>query len=353
MSIRWWWTRRRRGEVPTALPAVATPVVHVEGPGRLALDGGRLVVSCGDGVRQVALLGNALETVVCHGAVDVSGECLADLAARGVSLSLVSRGGDRFLARLASRADPRLPARVAQTRVLIDEASRTRLARGLVAEKIRSQAAAARHYQRQGRKVDGEAIDRLGAFERQVEGEGNAAALLGLEGSASALWFRLFGSLLRDPWTFECRSRRPPRDPVNALLGLGYTLLLNRVETAVEAAGLEPAFGALHAYRPGRPSLACDLMEPLRVPVVDRWVLSACNQRRFDPSSFDRTESACLVGRGQLPRVVADWERHWHEHHWQSVVTSRVSEFVRRLREAAEGLGLPWRAADLVEPISA
>ena len=80
------------------------------------------------------------------------------------------------------------------------------------------------------------------------------------------------GQLLRPPWRFVQRVRRPPTDPVNALLSLGYTWVLTRTVARCEAAGLEVNLGGLHDYRPGRPSLACDLMEPLRVPAVDRWV---------------------------------------------------------------------------------
>lgn len=353
MSIRWWWSRPRERDVPAPLPSIATPVVHAEGPGRLVLDGGRIIVACGEGVRQVALLGDALELVVCHGPIDVSSACLANLAERGVSLAFVTRDGSRLLSRLQAMADPRMPARVAQTRVLIDDMSRTRLACGIVAEKIRSQSAAARHYQRQGRAVDGAVLERLADLEHRATECRNIETLVGFEGTASALWFEVFGSLIRAPWKFETRSRRPPRDPVNALLSLGYTLLHDRVATAIQAAGLEPALGALHAFRPGRMSLACDLMEPLRIPVVDRWVMAACNQRRFDPDSFEERNGACLVGKGNMPRIVADWERTWHENRWPSMVSSRVAEFAHALREAAESLGFPWRATALVEAKSA
>jgi len=353
MSFRWWRMKPREPDVPAPLPSVAAPILHIEGPGRLALDNGRIVVICGDGVRQVALLGDALEVVVCHGPVDVSSDCLADLAERGVSLAFVTRDGSRILSRLQSQADPRLPTRVAQLRVLIDDRARTHLARGLVTEKIRSQAAAARHYQRQGRAVDGGILSRLAEIEERAEDCSDVEKLMGLEGAASALWFRALGPLLRSPWKFESRSRRPPLDPVNALLSLGYTLLHDRVATALQAAGLEPALGALHSFRAGRLSLACDLMEPLRIPVVDRWVLSACNQRRFDPELFEFKAGGCLVGPQELPRVVADWEKSWHERRWQSVLSTRVSELVREVRRQAEQLGIAWRVAEIVQPVSA
>lgn len=350
MKFRWSWMQHRQTDVPSSLPNVATPVAHVEGPGRLVLDGGRLIIAGGDGVRHVALLGDALEMVVCYGPVDVSSACLANLAEQGVSLAFLTHDGSRVLSRLQPEANPRMPARVAQTRVLVDEPSKNRLARRIVVEKIHSQAAAARHYQRQGRAVAGEALSKLASLEQRAAECVDLEQLVGLEGQASALWFDVYGSLFRAPWAFTTRSRRPPRDPVNSLLSLGYTLLYNRTVAAIEAVGLEPALGALHAFRSGRMSLACDLMEPMRIPVVDRWVAAACNQRRFDATSFATdADGGCRVGPGQMPRVVADWERTWHESRWRSVLTTRVAEFTHDIREAAERLGIRWRADRIVE----
>ena len=118
-------------------------------------------------------------------------------------------------------------------------------------------------------------------------------------------WFEFFGKLLLPPWQLSRRVRRPPTDPVNALLSLGYTLLLQRTLAACEAVGLDAALGSLHEYHPGRPSLACDLMEPLRVPAVDRWVIALCNQhriaRKISPPRDGVSASARTFSRKYLP----------------------------------------------------
>ena len=100
----------------------------------------------------------------------------------------------------------------------------------------------------------------------------------GHRGQRQLRWFELLGRLLNPPWQFSRRVRRPPTDPVNALLSLAYTWLTNRATARIQAHGLEVALGALHEYHPGRPSLACDLIEPLRVPIVDRWLVKTCNR---------------------------------------------------------------------------
>lgn len=100
------------------------------------------------------------------------------------------------------------------------------------------------------------------------------------------IYFSVFGSALREPWFFQDRNRRPPKDPVNALLSFAYTLLLGKVTTAVVLAGLDPCVGWLHPEYRGRPSAALDLMEEFRSAVVDRTVLSALNQNYFSPEEF-------------------------------------------------------------------
>lgn len=112
--------------------------------------------------------------------------------------------------------------------------------------------------------------------------------LRGCEGSGAAAYFRVFGYLVRAPgFEFSGRTRRPPLDPINALLSLGYTFLSNTVETAVQIVGLDPYLGSLHAPETGRPSLVCDLMEEYRAPIVDALVLAAVNRGLIRTDDFE------------------------------------------------------------------
>jgi len=110
----------------------------------------------------------------------------------------------------------------------------------------------------------------------------------GCEGSAAAAYFRAFDDLLKvEGFHFNGRNRRPPMDPVNALLSFCYTLLFNTVESLVRIVGLDPFLGALHAPKNGRPSLVCDLVEEFRAPVVDALIVSALNKKRLHPEDFE------------------------------------------------------------------
>jgi len=115
--------------------------------------------------------------------------------------------------------------------------------------------------------------------------------LRGLEGRASAIYFRVFGSLLPQGFDFPRRNRHPPRDPINAMLSLGYTLLLGEAITAIVAQGLDPCIGTLHAAADGRPSLALDLIEPWRAPVCDAMVLRMVGLKMVHPDDFERQEN--------------------------------------------------------------
>jgi len=153
------------------------------------------------------------------------------------------------------------------------------------------------------------------------------------------IWFDVFGRVLLKPWEFQKRSRRPPADPVNSLLSLGYTMLYHRVTVACQAAGLETAIGPLHAYRAGRQALACDLMEPLRVPVVDRWVIGLLNQRRVVAEDFHAIDGEGIrLTKRAFPKVLADWEKQWAEMRLTSVMSDRVRQFVGDLRSLAKPL---------------
>jgi CRISPR-associated protein Cas1 len=182
----------------------------------------------------------------------------------------------------------------------------------VVAGKIEAAIVAARHFQRHGAATAGDLIARLSEYAARLPEIGSNEQLLGLEGAAASAWFDLFGRLFVSPWSFPGRVRRPPTDPLNALLSLGYTWLLGRATARAEARGYEIYLGGLHEYRPGRPSLSCDLIEPLRVPAVDRWAVNVCNQAELTPDVFRLEENG---GFRLLPkwfgRTLYSWESFW------------------------------------------
>lgn len=330
-------TFRRLPGPATTLPAIQSPVVHIVGPAELKLVAGRLVETTPDGRHQATLLTDRTEVVICHGNVSVSGEALARLSRTDTAVAFLSQRGDRLLARITPDGSSRAVVRAHQYAVVANDMGRHRIACEIVREKIHAAAAAVRHYQRQGRReADGDCLKSLLRHRKRAGTAENLAELMGLEGSASALWFRIFGKLLHSPWQFSRRTRRPPRDPVNALLSFAYTLLYNRCATMLEAVGLEPGLGLLHVFRAGRQSLACDLMEPLRIPLVDRFILSLCNRRRVQFDEFEISEQrGCRLRPRGRRHFLMQWERHWAEDQCQRLLSDRIVQLQASFRETA------------------
>jgi CRISPR-associated protein Cas1 len=162
------------------------------------------------------------------------------------------------------------------------------------------------------------AAERLVGIIDQLRKPADLESVRGAEGIAAAVYFNVFDDLIttqKEDFYFHCRSRRPPLDSMNALLSFLYTLLTHDVASALEAVGLDPAVGYLHRDRPGRPSLALDLVEELRPVLADRLALSLINRRQLTGKDFKTTESGAVLMNDAARKavVVAYQERKQEE----------------------------------------
>jgi CRISPR-associated protein Cas1 len=319
---------------------VQTPVAHVVGPGKLRIINGRLAFTTGNGT-PLRLDLNTLRAIYCYGNVGATDEAIQLLFQHGIDVVWLSPAGNECRGRLVRYDSSSAALRMIQHRVLAHPPARLELARFIVQAKIESQMKAARHYQRQGLSIAGKFLEQLQSVLAMLPSVASLDALRGFEGQASALWYELFSQLLVPPWTFPGRNRRPPTDPVNALLSLGYTLLFRRTEARTEAHGLEVALGALHEFRHGRPSLACDFVEPFRVPAVDRWVLTICNQHRLQPQHFQNTPEGIRLTSDMFPRIIASWEQHFVSHGFERSLENCLQQWISILRSWANRLPDP------------
>ena len=219
-------------------------------------------------------------------------------ARRGISLTFCTPRG-KFLARVTGEANGNVLLRRTQYRIADDPAQSCRIARAMIFGKLYNARWCIQRTRRDhGLRVDGERLDRVSAQLQdllpQVMSETSLEHLRGLEGAGATAYFGVFDQLiLGDPslFSFHTRSRRPPLDPVNALLSFAYSLLAHDCASALESAGLDAYVGFLHRDRPGRSSLALDLMEELRSCMADRFVLTCINNRIFHKSDFEYAES--------------------------------------------------------------
>ena len=283
----------------------------------LRLDNDTLRLLVGDETRLRVPL-HHLGAVVCFGPVSVSVPLMHRLADDAIALVLLDANG-RFKARLEGATSGNVLLRRAQHDTSQDTAFTLSLARHVVAGKLRNQ----RHVLLRGARdakddADRQALTRaaqnLAASQRALPSAATLDAVRGVEGEAARGYFaainRLMRADLRDRFSLDGRSRRPPRDRLNALLSFLYAMWMNDCRSACEAAGLDPQVGYLHALRPGRAALALDLMEEFR-PFADRLALTLVNRLQVGTDDFIEREGGAVMleGGGRKSVVVAFQER--------------------------------------------
>ena len=252
--------------------------------------------------------------IVCFGAVGITPALMGHCADHGVCVSMMSRNG-RFLARVEGPVSGNVLLRRSQYRAADDAAKTAALVGHVVTGKVLNQRAVVRRALRDhGAAMSVEAGSRLKSCERRLTDAARRSSrrsetdvLRGIEGEAARAYYGAFGDLVRskDPaFVFTGRSRRPPLDPINALLSFLYTLLVHDCRSALEAVGLDPAVGFLHRDRPGRPSLALDLMEELRPVLADRLALSLINRRQLVARDFETSVSGAVTMRDDARKTV-------------------------------------------------
>ncbi|ETD86663.1 type I-C CRISPR-associated endonuclease Cas1c [Rhodobacter capsulatus] len=292
-----------------------TVYVTTEGAA-LRLEGETLVAEI-EGAEKTRVPLHMLASVVVFGPVLLTPALIAACAERGITLALMGRNG-RFQARVEGPVSGNVLLRREQYR---RADSPEEIVRSFVLGKVSNQRAVIRRALRDygdemappARAALETATDRMAQILRRVQlTDASVEAMRGSEGEAANLYFAVFDHLIRAPdaelrWT--SRSRRPPLDPMNALLSFLYTLLTHDCRSACEAVGLDPAVGFLHRDRPGRPSLALDLMEELRAPLADRLALSLVNRRQLRAADFRQMEGdAVLLTDDARRSVLTAWQ---------------------------------------------
>lgn len=349
------------------------PTLYVTEPGaRVEKEHGRLLVTKEDVALASVPLAHVTE-VVLTGAVGVTTPAMLALLDAGCGLSLITTQG-KLRGRLRAAEAGNVPLRQQQYRRIGDERFALEVSRAIVAGKLRNSRTLARRMQRGGPlKIEVEmvettpepqpgvgepataeaasesqgaetgAVERISAALKQIGGAATLAELRGLEGSASKAYFSVLRAALRPELTFEKRTRRPPRDPANALLSLAYSLLTNALFTAVEVAGLDPYAGFFHAEKHGRPALALDLMEEFRPVIADSVVLTVVNKGMLGPDDFETgQDGGVYLARAGLRKFLAQFARRlgaevFHPAAGRALSYQKVLEVqARRLRKCIE-----------------
>lgn len=272
-----------------------------------------------------------LDSICTFGRVSVSPNLMGACAEAGVRLSVLDRVG-RFKAAVVGYQPGNVLLRRTQYRVADDPAQAVKIARAMVTGKILN----ARSVLHRGQRDHGATVaDELSMLARQAELSlrcDDMAKLRGLEGEAASRYFASLDSLVtleggeREAFQLSGRNRRPPLDPFNALLSFLYAMLAHDARSACEAAGLDAQVGFLHVDRPGRPSLALDLMEEFRPWLVDRLALSLINRKQVAAGGFVRQESGAIqMNDATRKAVLVAWQKRKQEEITHPYLDERMS----------------------------
>ena len=243
-----------------------------------------------------------LSAVVCFGHINLSAPLMHLMADRGIALVLLDDNG-RFKARLEGAVSGNVLLRQAQFQRVADPAFTLDMARASVAGKLKNTRQVLQRGAREAKAEDeanalARLADDLAASLRALPGEDSLDGVRGIEGEAARRYFSGLNLLVRADqraaFAMDGRTRRPPRDRLNALLSFLYAMWMNDCRSALEAAGLDPQVGFLHALRPGRASLALDLMEEFR-PWADRLALTLINRGQLKAHDFVLREGGAVA----------------------------------------------------------
>lgn len=261
-----------------------------------------------------------IDSIVCFGKMTVSTPLLEFCGDRGISLAFIRENG-HFMGRLQGPVSGNVLLRKRQYASMDDEAFVQKTVQSILLAKLRNSKLVLMRSARSDRGANQKEALEIGVQQLNAAVENllecnSVDSMRCVEGAAANAYFARFDCMLAgNPggFHFETRSRRPPRNEVNAALSFTYMLLTSQMQSAMEAVGIDPAAGYLHSLRPGRASFALDLLEELRAPLCDRFVLSLVNKGQLSKSDFERDEEAVLLNEHGRRTLLSAWEKRKQE----------------------------------------
>ena len=281
----------------------------------LALDGENVVVLNGNTEMGRVPLHN-LESIVSFGYRGTSPALMGACAERNIALCYLTPQG-KFLARISGKTKGNVVLRQQQYASSKDEIVSLEIAKNCIIGKVyNARWVLERAIRDHSLQIDAEKVKAASNFLKDsltlIQNSQSKDQLRGYEGEAASIYFGVFDQLIlqqKKDFIFTGRNRRPPLDPVNAMLSFVYTLLTNMVTSALESVGLDPYVGYLHVDRPGRASLSLDLVEELRAVMADRFVLSLINRKMVTGKNFSRQENGAILMDDEFrKRVLMEWQ---------------------------------------------
>ena len=274
-----------------------------------------------------------LEGVVCFSNMGMSPALMEKCVEQNISICFLTPTG-RFRARMIGETRGNVLLRKRQYRVADKEEESLNIARNFILGKVYNEKWQLERYIRQyPLRIPVEEMEkasaRLSSYMNEIGTCCNLDQLRGYEGTAQVAYFGVFDHMIlnqKSEFYFHDRSKRPPEDRVNSLLSFAYTLLANDITAALETVGLDPYVGFMHQDRPGRASLANDLIEELRAPIADRFVLSLINRKQLQADDFEINDNKSVYIKDSARRTfISEWQKNKQEELTHPYLNEKIS----------------------------
>lgn len=250
-----------------------------------------------------------VENIAMIGNVQVTMQLLQELMRHGIDVSYFTFGG-KYLGHTSAESSRNIFLRLSQYQFYQDMGGRLAMARSIVRNKISNQIRLIKQYSRYGTEHDWKEVEvSLCRYQESLETRETIQQIMGVEGICSQIYFKAYGKMFKCHFRFEGRNRRPPRDPINVILSLGYTFLTREVSLALETESFEMYLGFLHGLRYGRKSLPLDIVEEFRQPIIDRLALRLFNKGMLGEYDFEVEEDAVRLTEEGFDKFCREFER--------------------------------------------
>ncbi len=273
-----------------------------------------------------------IRRLLLFGNIQVTSQAMAMLMSNGVDVSFLTMQG-RLKGKVISNLSKNIYVRVAQHQCWKNQQIRLCLAKKITDRKIESILNTIKHYHRNNNDLKvNEVKDRIVMLKAQLAVKEDINQVMGIEGVATAKYFKVFSQIIKQPFDFISRQRRPAPDPVNSLLSLGYTMITNEMAGVIESHSLDPYLGFLHGIKYGRPSLALDLIEEFRQPMIDIFTVRVLNKKMFKIEDFSiSTDGGMFLKEEAFKKYLAAYQKLLQETSkygitWQEMFKNRVKQ---------------------------
>ena len=300
----------------------------------------------------------SLDSIAVFGNVNITAQAAVLLMENGIDVCFFTYGG-RYVGHLAADRSKNIFLRMAQGGYYRDDGLRLSLAKKIVKNKIENQQAVIKGYRWDASYSWQRDIESMEKLVLRLDAMETTDAIMGIEGAASNIYFKAYAQMFKGEIHFPGRNRRPPKDPINIILSLGYTLLTHEVEAALEAHSFEMYLGFLHGIRYGRKSLPLDMVEEFRQPVVDRLALRLFNKGMLSRYDFEDNGSSPPMlseeGFRKFCRSYEIWlagqDKETGENSFRHRIQQQAAELKAAIREKREYRPYAWKSVQEREAV--